>query len=82
MVSSNDVRDNYAQEGSAYPGGGIVIATVGASGDDPGSPAPVGNAILLNELSGNTPYDIFADGTGSSNTVSGNTCGTTDIGGC
>ena len=39
-----------------------------------GAGTPSGNSIRLNWLSGNTPNDIFGDGTGTLNTVSGNTC--------
>ena len=45
-----------------------------------GTPS-TGNSIRLNRLSGNTPFDISGDGTGS-NTVSGNHCATTNLGGC
>ena len=78
-VAHNDVRGNRARAGSAIPGGGIVIVTVAATDVSPGSPAPTGNSIRLNQLSGNTPYDIYGDGSGASNTVSGNSCHTTNL---
>jgi len=79
-VAHNDVRGNRAQAGSAIHGGGIVILT--ATGVSPGSPAPTGNSVRSNHLSGNAPFDIYGDDTGSGNTVSGNSCHTTNLGGC
>ncbi len=79
VVALNDVRDNVAQTGSAFPGGGIVIATLGATTASPASLVPTGNSVRLNWLSGNTPNDIYGDGTGTTNTISGNTCTTTNL---
>jgi len=81
-VARNDVRGNRAQVGSAFPGGGIVIATLAATGGGPGSPLPTGNSVRSNYLSGNAPFDISGDGTGSGNTVIGNSCHTTNLSGC
>jgi hypothetical protein len=47
-----------------------------------GAGAPTGDSVQLNRLSGNTPFDIYGDGSGSLNTVSGNSCHTTNLGGC
>ncbi len=80
-VTRNDVRANRARVGSAFPGGGIVIATLGATSDSPGSPSPTGDSVRLNRLSGNAPYDIYGDGTGSANAVSGNKCHSTNLAG-
>jgi hypothetical protein len=78
-VAHNDVQGNRAQAGSAIHGGGIVILTAAATGGSPGSRAPTGNSVLSNHLSGNGPFDIFGDGTGSANSVSGNNCHTTNL---
>ena len=64
--------------GSAIPGGGIVLL----DGAIFGAGAPTGDSVQLNRLSGNTPFDIYGDGSGSLNTVSGNSCHTTNLGGC
>ena len=75
VVALNDVRDNVAQADSTITGGGIVVldgATYHAN-------APTGNSIRLNWLSGNTPNDIFGDGTGTTNTISRNVCTTTNL---
>ncbi len=74
-VALNSVRDNLAQTGSSITGGGIVLL----DGAMFGAAAPTGNSVRLNWLSGNTPNDIFGDGTGTANTVSGNTCTTTNL---
>jgi parallel beta-helix repeat protein len=68
IVERNDVRNNRTQSGSAIHGGGIVLL----DGLIFGAAAPTGNSIRLNHLSGNTPYEIFCDGSGTLNTVSGN----------
>jgi Right handed beta helix region len=81
-VAHNDVRNNRAQAGSAIHGGGIVILSAAATDVSPGSPLPTGNSVRSNRLSGNSPYDIYGDGTGGSNTVSHNSCHTTNLGGC
>jgi hypothetical protein len=74
------VRDNVAQAGSSITGGGIVILTMAAVPDvSPASPPPTGNSIRLNWLSGNTPNDIYGDGTGSANAISGNVCTITNL---
>lgn len=77
VVALNDIRDNQSQPGSSITGGGIVIL----DGAVFGGPAPSGNSVRLNSLSGNTPNDIHGDGTGTANTVSGNTCKTTNLAG-
>ena len=69
-VELNDVRDNVAQTGSAIQGGGIVLL----DGTPMKAAAPTGDTIRLNRLSGNAPDDIYGDGTGTGNTVSGNAC--------
>ena len=79
VVALNDVEGNVAQAGSAFPGGGIVVATLGATSASPASLAPTGNSARLNWLSGNTPNDISGDGTGTTNTAGGNTCTTTNL---
>jgi parallel beta-helix repeat protein len=79
VVALNDVRGNVEQTGSAITGGGIVLLDGAMFGTLP----PTGNSIRLNWLSGNTPNDIDGDGTGTTNTVSGNTCTATNlIGAC
>jgi len=75
VVALNDIRDNVSQAGSDISGGGILIL----DGAMFGAGAPTGNSIRLNWLSGNTPNDIFGDGTGTTNTVSGNSCTTTNL---
>jgi hypothetical protein len=75
VVALNDIRNNLAVAGSAFPDGGGILLLDGAAF---GAGAPSGNSIRLNWLSGNTPNDIFGDGTGL-NTVSGNTCTTTNL---
>jgi hypothetical protein len=67
-VARNDVRNNRSQADSAVPGGGIVILDGAMFGAD----APTGNSVRSNRLSGNTPYDVSCDGSGTLNTVSGN----------
>jgi hypothetical protein len=67
-VAHNEVRNNQAQTETGIHGGGIVIL----DGAMFGAGAPTGNSIRSNNLSGNTPYDVYCDGSGSSNTVSGN----------
>lgn len=80
VVEHNQVRNNRAQSGSAIHGGGIVIVTLEANpGVNPASNSPTGNSVQRNELSGNTPFDIHGDGSGASNTVSGNSCHTTNL---
>ena len=56
------------------PGGGIVLLD-----GRPDAAAPTGNSIRLNRLSGNPPNDIYGDGTGTTNTISGNTCTATNL---
>jgi len=75
VVALNDVRGNVEQTGSGITGGGIVIL----DGKMFGAGTPSGNSVRLNWLSGNTPNDIYGDGTGTLNTVSGNTCTTTNL---
>ena len=75
VVALNDVRNNVAQTGSGISGGGIVLL----DGAMFGVGAPTGNTVRLNWLSGNTPNDIYGDGTGSTNTISGNVCTTTNL---
>ena len=75
IVALNDVRGNVEQAGSGLPGGGIVLL----DGKAFGAAAPTGNSVRLNWLTGNTSYDINGDGTGTTNTVSGNTCTTTNL---
>ena len=75
VIALNDVRGNVEQSGSGIPGGGIVLL----DGTAFGSGVPTGNSIRLNWLSGNTPNDIYGDGTGTANTVSGNSCTTTNL---
>jgi hypothetical protein len=75
VVALNDVRGNVEQTGSAITGGGIVLL----DGKMFGTLPPTGNSIRLNWLSGNTPNDIYGDGTGTLNSVSGNTCTITNL---
>jgi hypothetical protein len=75
VVALNDVRDNVAQAGTGITGGGIVLL----DGTMFGAGAPTGNSIRLNWLSGNTPNDIYGDGTGTGNVVSGNACTITNL---
>jgi hypothetical protein len=70
VVTLNDVRENVEQAGSGITGGGIVLL----DGKMFGAAAPTGDTIRLNSLSGNTPNDIYGDGTGTANTISGNAC--------
>jgi hypothetical protein len=67
-IARNDVRNDLEQSGSAVNGGGIVIL----DGAIFGAGAPTGNSVRSNRLSGNTPYDIYCDGSGDHNRVSGN----------
>jgi parallel beta-helix repeat protein len=75
VIALNDVQGNVERAGSGLPGGGIVVL----DGKAFGSAAPTGNSIRLNWLTGNTPYDINGDGSGTGNTVSGNTCTATNL---
>ncbi len=75
VIALNDVQGNVEQAGSGITGGGIVLL----DGKMFGAAAPTGNSIRLNWLSGNTPFDINGDGTGTGNTVSGNSCTTTNL---
>lgn len=75
VVALNDVRDNLTQTGSGISGGGIVIL----DGAIFGAGALSENSVRLNWLSGNTPNEIYGDGTGTANTVSGNTCTITNL---
>jgi hypothetical protein len=75
VIAVNDVQGNVQQAGSALPGGGIVVL----DGKMFGAAAPTGNSIRLNWLTGNTSNDIYGDGTGTTNTVSGNSCTTTNL---
>jgi hypothetical protein len=75
VVALNDVRGNLAQTGSGITGGGIVLL----DGKMFGAGTPSGNSVRLDWLSGNTPNDIYGDGTGTTNTVSGNTCTATNL---
>jgi len=75
VVALNDVRGNLAQTGSTITGGGIVLL----DGALFHAGTPSGNSIRLNWLSGNTPNDIFGDGTGTLNTISGNACTITNL---
>ena len=70
VVSLNDVEGNVSHDGSFALGGGIVLY----NGIDFGGTPPAGNSIRLNVASGNGPNDIFYDGSGSGNTISGNSC--------
>ena len=70
VVSLNDVEGNVSQVGSFVDGGGIVLYDGTAFGGTP----PAGNSIRLNVASGNGPNDVFGDGSGSGNTISGNSC--------
>jgi len=77
VVALNDVRDNVEQTGGGITGGGIVLLDAAIFG----AGAPTGNSVRLNSLSGNTPNDIYSDGTGTANTVSGNTCANSNVAG-
>jgi hypothetical protein len=77
VVALNDVRNNVAQTGSGISGGGIVILDGAMFGAAP----PSGNSVRLNWLTLNAPNDIYGDGTGTANTVSGNTCTITNLAG-
>ena len=78
VVALNDVRNNLAVAGSSFPDGGGILLLDGAIFS---AAAPTGNSIRLNWLSGNTPNDIYGDDSGTTNTVSGNTCTTTNLAG-
>jgi parallel beta-helix repeat protein len=75
VVALNDVRDNLAQTGSTITGGGIVLL----DGALFHAGALSGNSVRLNWLSGNTPNDIYGDGTGTTNTIGGNSCTITNL---
>ena len=75
IVELNDIRDNVEQTGSGIAGGGIVLLDAKMFG----AGAPTGITVTLDRLSGNGPNDIHDDGSGTGNTVSGNTCTTTDL---
>ncbi len=69
-VVANLVRGNRTVQGSALPSGGVLLIDGGTAG----GAAPMNNSIRNNVLSGNTPSDILTDGTGTGNTISGNSC--------
>ena len=76
IVALNDVRANVSQAGSIISdGGGIVLL----DGKLFGAAAPTGNTIQLNRLTGNGPNDLFGDGSGTANTISGNACTTSNL---
>ena len=74
-VLLNLVRNNDAQANSALPGGGIVLFDTTAFGGG----TPTGNTVQRNVLSGNDANDINGDGSGTGNTISGNTCTNTNV---
>lgn len=71
VVRENTVRDNSSAALSDVPKGGIVVFTFPG-----GAPAPANNTVAKNYLRGNTPADIFWDGTGTGNVVRRNHCTT------
>jgi hypothetical protein len=75
VIALNDVQGNVEQAGSSIPGGGIVLLDAKMFG----AGVPIGNSIRLNWLTGNTSFDINGDGTGTANTISGNTCTATNV---
>ena len=81
-VERNLVKDNREQAGSLIHGGGIVLVTLAETSVSGGSTSPTGNSVRRNQLSRNTPFDLFSDGSGSANTLSDNSCRTTNVGGC
>jgi hypothetical protein len=77
VVALNDVRNNLLVAGSGISGGGIVLLDGAMFGAAP----PSGNSVRLNWLTLNAPNDISGDGTGTLNTISGNTCTITNLAG-
>jgi hypothetical protein len=44
-----------------------------------GGTAPAGDAVTHNLITGNHPFDVFSDGSGTHNQFSGNLCGTSTM---
>jgi hypothetical protein len=70
----NDVHDNVGQTGSGIPGGGIVLMSGDMFGAGPPTATPSGRTG-----SRAIAEDIDGDGSGTGNTVGGNTCTTTNL---
>ena len=72
VVRDNRVSNNSSTNASDLPKGGIVVfSTAFLGGAD-----PTNNTVTDNHLRGNTPADIFWDGTGTGNKVTDNRCRT------
>jgi len=72
VVRDNKVSNNSSTQASDLPKGGIVVfSTAFLGGAD-----PTNNTVAGNDLRGNTPADIFWDGTGTGNVVRDNKCRT------
>lgn len=54
--------------------GGIILLTLPGEGGQPAGPAPTNDVIRGNTATGNTPFDVTWDGTGTGNVFSGNAC--------
>jgi parallel beta-helix repeat protein len=67
-VVGNVITGNVPSAGSAFSGGVVVAAGVGGT-------APTGNRVRGNVILHNAP-DLFWDGTGTGNVLTGNLCGT------
>jgi nitrous oxidase accessory protein NosD len=69
-VANNSVTDNSKGSNPSAVSGGILVATLPG-----GSTAPSNDTIKKNHLSGNSPFDLFWDMTGTA-TFTGNHCKT------
>jgi hypothetical protein len=76
-VVANVVSGNVAADGSALPGGGLLLLDTTAFGGT----TPKANSIRSNVLAGNSPFDVFGDGTGSGNLLRSNSCTTSNVSG-
>ncbi len=70
-VIHNFIWGNQAPS-SKFIGSGIVVVT----GKPDGGSNPIGNVVERNKLHGNSPYDIWYDGSGKNNSFQNNRCQT------
>jgi parallel beta-helix repeat protein len=68
-VIHNFIWGNQAPS-SKFIGSGIVVVT----GKPDGGSNPIGNVVERNKLHGNSPYDIWYDGSGKNNSFQNNRC--------
>jgi len=70
VVRDNRVTNNSSTQASDLPKGGIVVfSTAFLGGAD-----PTNNTVAGNNARGNTPADVFWDGSGTGNVVTNNAC--------